>query len=81
MENFWDFNVWSGFNLIAVLLIVLLLANSLKKIIRPLQASLIIFGISKCDIVQCGEIIIMIRSVSERDTKTPHFTLQTPYLS
>ena len=41
MENFWDFNVWSGFNLIAVLLIVLLLANSLKKIIRPLQASLI----------------------------------------
>ena len=41
MENFWDFNVWGGFNLIAVLLVSLLLANVLKKTIRPLQASLI----------------------------------------
>ncbi len=41
MENFWDFNVWGGFNLFGVLLISLLVANLLKKIIRPLQASLI----------------------------------------
>ena len=41
MENFWDFSVWGGFNLIAVLLVSLLLANVLKKTIRPLQASLI----------------------------------------
>ncbi len=41
MENFWDFKVWSSFNLIAVLLISLLLANMLKKAIKFLQASLI----------------------------------------
>ena len=41
MENFWDFSVWGGFNLMAVLLVSLLLANILKKTIRPLQASLI----------------------------------------
>ena len=41
MENFWDFNVWGSFNLIAVLLIGLLAANMLKKSIKPLQASLI----------------------------------------
>ena len=41
MENFWDFSVWSSFNLIAVLLVSLLAANILKKTIRTLQASLI----------------------------------------
>ena len=41
MENFWDFNVWGGFNLAAVLLISLLLANAMKRVIRPLKASLI----------------------------------------
>ena len=41
MENFWDFSVWGGLNLMAVLLISLLLANALKKAIRPLQESLI----------------------------------------
>ena len=41
MENFWDFNVWGGLNLIAVLLLSLLIANFLKKAIRPLQQSLI----------------------------------------
>ncbi len=41
MENFWDFNVWGGLNLIAVLLISLLLANMLKRGSRLLQASLI----------------------------------------
>ena len=41
MENFWDFSVWSGLNLGAVLLISLLAANILKKSIKFLQASLI----------------------------------------
>jgi len=41
MDNFWDFNVWGGFNVLAVLLISLLAANMLKKAIPWLQASLI----------------------------------------
>lgn len=41
MENFWDYSVWSGFNLAAVLLVSLLAANVLKKSIHFLQASLI----------------------------------------
>ncbi len=41
MENFWDFSVWGGFNLIAVLLLSLLVANLLKKSFKFLQASLI----------------------------------------
>ncbi len=41
MESFWDYNVWGSFNLLAVLLLSLLGANLLKKMIRPLQASLI----------------------------------------
>ncbi len=41
MENFWDFNVWGTFNVIAVLLISLLAANMLKRKIKFLQASLI----------------------------------------
>lgn len=39
--NFWDFSTWGGINLIAVLLVSLLLANALKKWIRPLRESLI----------------------------------------
>lgn len=39
--NFWDFEVWGKFNLIAVLLLSLLLANSLKKLIPFLKRSLI----------------------------------------
>lgn len=41
MENFWDFKVWGFVNLIAVLLLSLLLANLLKKSIKPLRVSLI----------------------------------------
>ena len=43
MENFsfWDSEVWGAFNLLAVLLGSLLLANSLKKIIPALKKSLI----------------------------------------
>ena len=41
MENFWDYSVWSGFHLIAVLLISLLAASVLKKIFPVLKASLV----------------------------------------
>ena len=41
MTNFWDFNVWGTFNVVAVLLVSLLAANMLKKAIPWLQASLI----------------------------------------
>ena len=41
MENFWDYSVWGTFNVIAVLLVSLLLANIVKKTVPLLQASLI----------------------------------------
>ena len=41
MENFWDYNVWGIFNLLAILLLSLLLAYILKRAIRFLKASLI----------------------------------------
>lgn len=41
MENFWDYNVWGFFNVLAVLLMSLLAANMLKRKIPVLQASLI----------------------------------------
>lgn len=41
MENFWDFNVWGGINLIAALLISLLCANLLKRRIGFLRNSLV----------------------------------------
>ncbi len=41
MSNFWDFSVWGAFNIIALILVVLLVANVLKKSIKVLQKSLI----------------------------------------
>jgi len=41
MENFWDYSVWGGLNLFAVLLISLLAANLMKKFVPVLKASLI----------------------------------------
>ncbi len=41
MENFWDYSAWGAFSLVAVLLIALLLANIIKRVIKPLRASLI----------------------------------------
>ena len=41
MANFWDFKVWGGINVVAVLLLALLVANAMKKAIKPLKASLI----------------------------------------
>ena len=40
MGNFWDFNVWSGFSIVAVMLIAMLLANLLKNVIPFLRNSL-----------------------------------------
>lgn len=41
MENFWEFSVWGGFNLVSALLFSLLMANVLKKSMRWLNDSLI----------------------------------------
>ena len=41
MEAFWDYSVWGFFNIFAVLLISLLAANTLKKAIPALEASLV----------------------------------------
>ena len=41
MINFWDFNAWGGFNVIAVLLVSLLAASLLKRAFPVLKASLI----------------------------------------
>ena len=41
MGNFWEFSTWGFFNLVAVLLVSLLVANMLKRSIPFLQASLI----------------------------------------
>ena len=54
--NFWDSEVWGSFNLIAVLLISLLIANSLKKLIPILKRSLIPSSV-------LGGLILLITSV------------------
>ena len=41
MINFWDFNAWGGFNVIAVLLVSLLAASLLKRAFPVLKATLI----------------------------------------
>ena len=41
MENFWEFKAWGTYNVIAVLLLSLLLANMLRKNIKLLNESLI----------------------------------------
>ena len=41
MENFWDFKVWGFFSVVAVLLASLLVANVLRKSIKPLRESLV----------------------------------------
>ncbi len=41
MENFWDFKVWGSVLLFCVLLGALMIANMVKKLIRPLENSLI----------------------------------------
>ena len=41
MEAFWDYSVWGFFNIFAILMVCLLVANALKKAIPVLEASLI----------------------------------------
>ena len=41
MEAFWDYSVWGFFNIFAIVLVSLLIANALKKAIPALEASLI----------------------------------------
>ena len=41
MNNFWDNNVWGGLLLISILLLAVIIANSLKRMIKPLRDSLI----------------------------------------
>ena len=41
MDNFWDFKVWGMFNLVAVILIALVVANILKKKVKFVAKSLI----------------------------------------
>ena len=57
MENFWDFNVWSTFNIIAVLLLSLLAANVLRRSIKFLRNSLIPVS------VLAGAMLLLVASV------------------
>ena len=41
MADFWDYSVWGFFNIFAILLFSLLVANALKKSLKFLEASLI----------------------------------------
>ena len=41
MADFWDFSVWGGLNVVAILLVTLLIANGLKRSIGVLRRSLI----------------------------------------
>ena len=67
MSNFWDFNVWGPFNLMAVLLLSLLAANLLKKYIPGLEKSLIPSS------VLGGAILLVISSVYTVCTGTAMF--------
>lgn len=62
MANFWDFSVWGEFNIIAILLLSLLVANALKKSIIWLQDSLIPTS------VLGGTILLIIAAVYRRIT-------------
>ena len=41
MQNFWESSVWGFFNIFALILVSLLVANALKQAIKPLKNSLI----------------------------------------
>ena len=71
MVNFWDCSSWGAFNLIAVLLSGLLVANMLKRSIPWLEASLIPTS------VLGGGILLMISIVYKRITGTEMFN--TPF--
>ena len=67
MVNFWDFSSWGAFNLIAVLLSGLLVANMLKRSIPWLEASLIPTS------VLGGGILLLASVIYKRITGTEMF--------
>lgn len=67
MESFWDYSVWSSFNLLAVLLLALLAANILRRSIPLLKNSLIPVS------VLGGGILIIIAWVYKLITGVPMF--------
>lgn len=69
MENFWDFSVWGAFNLLAVILIALLIANIFKKRIKFMQKSLIPTS------VLAGLILLLISVVYNAITGNVFFNL------
>ena len=71
MVNFWDFSSWGAFNLIAVLLSGLLVANMLKRSIPWLEASLIPTS------VLGGGILLLASVIYKRITGTEMF--DTPF--
>ena len=71
MVNFWDFSSWGAFNLIAVLLSALLIANMLKRSFPWLEASLIPTS------VLGGGILLLASIVYKRLTGTEMFN--TPF--
>ena len=66
MQNFWDYSVWSFLNLIAVLLLSLLVANTLKRKIPFLKASLIPTSV-------LGGLILIIISASYKAVNKQEF--------
>ena len=70
MSNFWDYKVWGGFNLVAVLLISLILANGLKRVSKTLRRSLIPTS------VLAGLFLLILSVVVRRVTGTGLFDLQ-----
>ena len=73
MVNFWDFSSWGFFNLTAILLASLLVANMLKRSIPWLEASLIPTS------VLGGGILLVISVVYNNITGTEFFN--TPFFS
>lgn len=67
MNNFWDSNVWGTFNLIAMLLISLLIANILKRRIKFLRHSLIPTS------VLGGILLLIVAEIVGAFTKVPFF--------
>ena len=67
MENFWDYKVWGTVNLVAVLLLSLLAANTLKRKIPFLEKSLIPTS------VLGGTLLLVIAGFYDLVAKTPMF--------
>jgi len=67
MADFWDFSVWSQYNVLAVLLASLLVANVLKKSIKILKVSLIPTS------VLAGAILLIIAGMYKLITKDVMF--------